>query len=140
MRVSARFAAIALVTLAGCLLALRSPAGTPEIGERVQTLERELAETKAALQQLNEMTGRTHDAVAKELAQPMLLLVGEGDCPDGFERVQTEVMLLTGPRTPKNSTLIDAAGLADEEQMGVGSRVYRYLDFCFRAANRVVLR
>jgi hypothetical protein len=96
--------------------------------DRLKSLESDIARLSAATQS-------THDALAAELAQPMLLLVGEGECPTGFTRVKVEAMLLTGPRTPKNSALIDAAGLADAEQVGVGSRVYRYLDFCYRAAN-----
>jgi hypothetical protein len=101
--------------------------------ERLKKVEAEVAEVAA--------TARlTHDTLARELAQPVLLLVGDGKCPSGFERVRTDVLLQTGPRTVKNAALIDRAGLADEEQIGVGSRVYRYLDFCFRAAGTVTVR
>ena len=117
------------------------------LDQQVAALKAELAATSARLtsleSQLSALTASakaTRDTLAQELAQPMLLLVGEGRCPAGFDRVGTELMLLSGPRTPKNSALIDRAGLADDEQMGVGSRVYRYLDFCFRAANSVVVK
>lgn len=93
-----------------------------------------------AIAELTALARSTRDALASELAQPMLLLVGDGACPAGFKRVKTEVMLLSGPRTAVNSDLIDRAGLADDEQVGVGSRVYRYLDFCFRAANTVTVK
>lgn len=115
--------------------------------QQVAMFKAELAATTARLKSLESQLGAltasakaTRDTLAQELAQPMLLLVGEGRCPAGFERVGTELLLLSGPRTPKNSTLIDRAGLADDEQMGVGSRVYRYLDFCFRAANSVAVK
>jgi hypothetical protein len=112
--------------------------------QQVAALKAELAATTAHLKSLESQLGElaasskmTRDTLARELSQPMLLLVGEGRCPTGFERVGTDVMVFSGPRTPKNQTMIDRAGLADEEQMGVGSRVYRYLDFCFRAENSV---
>ena len=101
--------------------------------DKLQALEAEVAK-------LSTDNAKTREALARELAQPVLLLVGEGRCPLGFERVQTEVLLLSGPRTAKNSALLDAAGLADDEQVGVGSRVYRYLDFCLRAANSVTVK
>jgi len=130
------------------VLALPAPAlAEPPLEQQVAALKAELAETSARLKALEGKldalivsTTVTRDVLARELAQPMLLLVGEGSCPAGFERVKTEVLLLTGPHTPKNAALIERAGLADEEQQGVGSRVYRYLDFCFRAANTVVVK
>ncbi len=122
-------------------------AETPSLEQQVGALRAELAATTARLTLLESQIGAltatsksTRDRLAHELAQPMLLLVGEGRCPAGFERVGTELLLLSGPRTPKNSALIDRAGLADDEQMGVGSRVYRYLDFCFRAENTAVVK
>ncbi len=130
-----------------CILALPSIAGAadappPEV--QIQALKAELATTSARLKaleaQLSAVAAESksnRDTLTRELSQPMLLLVGEGRCPAGFERISVEAMLLTGPRTPKNVELIERAGLADEEQQGVGSRVFRYLDFCFRAANSV---
>ena len=122
-------------------------AETLPLEQQVAALRAELAATSARLKaletQIGELTASsktTRDTLARELAQPMLLLVGEGRCPAGFERVGTELMLLSGPRTPRNSALIDRAGLADDEQIGVGSRVYRYLDFCFRAANALTVK
>jgi cell division protein FtsB len=136
------------VLAAGFMLVLALPsfsqADTVPLDQQISALKAELASTVARLKALEAQLGElaanskaTRDTLARELAQPMLLLVGEGRCPAGFERVGTELMLHSGPRTLKNQAMIDRAGLADEEQMGVGSRVYRYLDFCFRAADSV---
>ena len=143
-RQSWRVAAVALFVVA---LPALGQTEALSLEQQVAALKDELASTSARLKSLESQLGAliasakaTRDTLAQELAQPMLLLVGEGRCPAGFDRVGTELMLLSGPRTPKNSALIDRAGLADDEQMGVGSRVYRYLDFCFRAANSVVVK
>ncbi len=91
--------------------------------QRLAGLEMELVKAKAAL--------------TRDLAQPMLLLVGDGPCPYGFERIVTRVMILTRTRKPENGHLFDAAGLTGEDPPGVGDNVYRDLDFCFRRANAV---
>jgi hypothetical protein len=138
------------LVLAAAVLALPAlglAADAPPLDQQVAALTAELAATKARLTALEAQLGElaaaskaTRDVLARELSQPMLLLVGEGRCPFGFERVQTEIMLLSAGRTLKNTDMIDRAGLADDEQIGVGSRVYRYLDFCFRAANSVEVK
>ena len=91
--------------------------------QRLVSLETELAHTKAAL--------------ARDLAQPMLMLVGTGPCPHGFTRIVTRVLILTRKRNAENTALFDAAGLTEEYPPGVGDNVYRDLDFCFRPANAV---
>jgi hypothetical protein len=135
------------VLVAMALPFLASAADAPPVELQIQALRAELAETAGRLKALESQLGAiaaeskaTRDTLTRELSQPMLLLVGEGRCPAGFERISVEAMLLTGPRTPKNIELIERAGLADEEQQGVGSRVFRYLDFCFRAANSVTVK
>ncbi len=98
--------------------------------QRIAMLEAELAATKAS-------AAHTRSALERELAQPMLLLVGTGACPHGFTRIVTRVLILTRTRNPENGHLFDAAGLTYEDPPGVGDNVYRDLDFCFRAANAV---
>ena len=98
-----------------------------------------LAALETTVRSLAETGRSTREALARELAQPMLLLVGEGKCPAGFERIPLDAMLLTGPRTLKTQEIIERAGLANEHQPGVGPRVYRHLDFCFREGNSVRL-
>ncbi|MFO1173104.1 MAG: hypothetical protein U1E49_19330 [Hyphomicrobiaceae bacterium] len=98
--------------------------------KRIATLEAELETTKAD-------AALTRSALARELAQPMLLLVGTGACPHGFTRIVTRVLILTRARNPENGHLFDAAGLTYEDPPGVGDNVYRDLDFCFRPANTV---
>lgn len=78
-------------------------------------------------------------AIAEQLAQPVLLLVGMGPCPTGFKRIETRVLILTRARTSANGHLFDEAGLPYEDPPGVGDNVYRDLDFCFRPANSVTL-
>ena len=138
---------MALAAGAGVVLAPMPASMAATLDEKVQALTAGLAAANARLTELEAKIGElaatakiTRDSLARELAQPVLLLVGEGKCPAGFDRIQTEVLLLSGPRTAKNSELLDRAGLADDEQVGVGSRVYRYLDFCFRAANTVTVK
>ena len=116
-------------------------------GPEIERLNNELSAAKARLTALEAEVARlsalgqsTRDTLANELAQPMLLLVGDGQCPTGFARIKVEAMLLMGPRTAKNSDLLDAAGLADDEQQGVGARVYRYLDLCYRAPGAVTVK
>jgi uncharacterized coiled-coil protein SlyX len=99
---------------------------------RIATLEAELAKTAAS-------AANTRSALERELAQPMLLLVGTGACPHGFMRIVTRVLILTRARNLENGHLFDAAGLTYEDPPGVGDNVYRDLDFCFRAANSVRL-
>lgn len=98
-----------------------------------------LAALEATVTSLAEAARSTREALAREMAQPMLLLVGEGACPAGFERIPLDAMLLTGPRTLQTQEIIERAGLANEHQPGVGPRVYRHLDFCFREAHSVRL-
>ena len=98
--------------------------------KRIATLEAELAATKAS-------AALTRSALERDLAQPMLLLVGTGACPHGFTRIVTRVLILTRARNPENGHLFDAAGLTYEDPPGVGDNVYRDLDFCFRPANAV---
>lgn len=98
--------------------------------KRIAALEAELAATKAS-------ATRTRSALERELAQPMLLLVGQGPCPYGFTRIVTRVLILTRARNAENGHLFDAAGLTYEDPPGVGDNVYRDLDFCFRPADAV---
>lgn len=98
--------------------------------QRLQTLEAELAETSSRAAQ-------TRSALERELAQPMLLLVGTGPCPHGFKRIVTRVLILTRARNAENGSLFDQAGLMYEDPPGVGDNVYRDLDFCFRPANAI---
>jgi hypothetical protein len=115
-------------------------AGIEQLRADLAAIQDRLKSLEADVARLSASTASTRESLANDLAQPMLLLVGEGPCPFGFERIKVEAMLLTGPRTIKNTDLIDAAGLADDEQVGVGSRVYRYMDFCFRAAGAIKLQ
>lgn len=114
--------------VAATLAALDARLATQE--KRIAALEAELAATKAS-------AAGTRSALERELAQPMLLLVGTGACPHGFTRIVTRVLILTRARNPENGHLFDAAGLTYEDPPGVGDNVYRDLDFCFRPANAV---
>jgi hypothetical protein len=121
--------------------------------ERLQRAEAQLARLAAAidageerLQRLEASIARAlttaeaaKAAIAAELAQPMLLLVGMGPCPAGFKRIETRVLILTRARNAENGHLFDMAGLPYEDPPGVGDNVYRDLDFCFRPANSVKL-
>lgn len=135
-------------------LVMPSPAAGPDAaGETIAALKQDVAAlrqvasaTKARLEaleatvaSLTTTTRSTREALARELSQPMLLLVGEGACPSGFENIPLDAMLLTGPRTLKTQEIIERAGLANEHQPGVGPRVYRHLDFCYREAGSVRL-
>lgn len=112
----------------------------------VASLKAEVAGNKALIADLSarlavaeKAASLAKAAIMNELAQPMLLLVGEAPCPSGFKRIGTRVFLLTRPRTRENAMLFDQAGLVWEDQPGVGDNVYRDLDFCFRMANSVKL-
>ena len=142
-----------LATIAAVVLSQPLLAAGPDAAEAIASLKQEVAALRLAAQEqegrlaaleatiksLAETTHSTREALAHELAQPMLLLVGEGACPAGFVRIPLDAMLLTGPRTLKTQEIIERAGLANEHQPGVGPRVYRHLDFCFREGNSVRL-
>ena len=113
-------------------LALAGP-----VEDELAALKSRLAALEARLAGVGAKADATHAALSRELAQPVLLLVGEGPCPAGFERIPVEVMINTGPTTRKISAIIERAGLGDAEQPGVGARVFRYMDFCFRPAGSV---
>lgn len=98
--------------------------------QRIDALEAELAKTSAS-------GAATRAALERDLAQPMLLLVGEWPCPYGFKRIETRVMILTRSRTAKTGPLFDEAGLSGEDPPGVGNNVYRDLDFCYRLPKAV---
>ncbi len=98
--------------------------------QRIGALEAELAKTAVSAAQ-------TRAALERDLAQPMLLLVGEWPCPYGFKRIETRVMILTRSRTAITGPLFDQAGLSGEDPPGVGNNVYRDLDFCFRLPKAV---
>lgn len=100
--------------------------------QRIGALEAELAKTSAS-------QASTRAALERDLAQPMLLLVGEWPCPYGFKRIETRVMILTRSRTAKTGPLFDEAGLSGEDPPGVGNNVYRDLDFCYRLPKSVAI-
>ena len=95
--------------------------------------------SRRSLPEFSATAGAAKLAIEKELAQPMLLLVGTGPCPTGFKRIVTRVLILTRARNPENGHLFDEAGLTYEDPPGVGDNVYRDLDFCYRPANAVGL-
>ena len=98
--------------------------------QRIVALEAELAKTATSAAQ-------TRAALERDLAQPMLLLVGEWPCPYGFKRIETRVMILTRARTEITGPLFDEAGLSSEDPPGVGNNVYRDFDFCYRLPKAV---
>jgi hypothetical protein len=109
------------------------------LGERLAALEERVQSLEAARVKASAATARTQAALERDLAQPMLLLVGMGPCPHGFKRIATRVLILTRARTSENGHLFDEAGLTYEDPPGVGDNVYRDLDVCFRPANAVGL-
>jgi hypothetical protein len=109
------------------------------LGERLTALEQRIQTLEAELAKTADSTARTQAALERDLAQPMLLLVGMGPCPHGIKRIATRVLILTRARTSENGHLFDEAGLTYEDPPGVGDNVYRDLDFCLRPANAVGL-
>lgn len=126
----------ALVLLLGAA-APSQPATDPT--ERLAAAEHRIAELEQRLATVAETAAVAKSAIARELSQPMLLLVGMGPCPSGFKRIATRVFILTRARSAENGHLWDEAGLPYEDPPGVGDNVYRDLDFCFRPANSVTL-
>lgn len=103
-------------------------AAVTALQSRVTVLEAKLAAIASSAE-------RTRTTLARQLAEPMILLVGTGPCPAGFTRINTRVFLNSRPRTPETGPLLDAAGIPDEEQPGVGYNVSRDFFLCFRRAN-----
>ncbi len=133
-------AALAVVYL-GASSALADEVGlaaeVAKLNERLAAQEARIGALKAELAKTSAVAARTQAALARDLAQPMLLLVGTGPCPFGFKRIVTRVLILTRARNPENGHLFDEAGLMYEDPPGVGDNVYRDLDFCFRPAKAV---
>jgi hypothetical protein len=105
-----------------------------QLTDRLATQEARIAALEAELARVSGTAEGARLAIEKELAQPMLLLVGTGPCPEGFKRIVTRVLILTRARNPENGHLFDEAGLTYEDPPGVGDNVYRDLDFCYRPA------
>jgi hypothetical protein len=104
------------------------------LSERLASQERRIATLEAEVARTSALAQAMQAAIARERAQPMLLLVGTGPCPEGFKRIVTRVLILTRARNPENGHLFDEAGLTYEDPPGVGDNVYRDLDFCYRPA------
>ncbi len=131
---------ILLVAVLPLLAASAAPtSSTVEAGQRLAAAEQRISELQSRLVSVAVTADSAHTAIARELAQPMLLLVGRGPCPSGFKRIVTRVLILTRARNAENGHLWDEAGLTYEDPPGVGDNVYRDLDFCFRPANSVTI-
>ena len=117
-----------------------SPAWAADPDPKIAALEARIDALEAKLETTTKTADVAKAAIAHELAQPMLLLVGDLPCPDGFKRIVTRVMILTRAMNPMRPEQWIAAGLPEEERLGVGDNVYRDLDFCYRTANSVVLK
>lgn len=126
--------------VAALVLGFSSPTSAADPDPKIAALEARIAALEAKLETTTKTADTAKAAIAHELAQPMLLLVGDLPCPDGFQRIITRVMILTRAMNPMKPDQWIAAGLPEEERLGVGDNVYRDLDFCYRTANSVILK
>jgi hypothetical protein len=107
--------------------------------QRVAASDAHIADLEARLALTSKAATAAKTAIASEMSQPMLLLVGSGPCPNRFTRIPTRVLLTTRAATPETVSLLIAAGIPWEEQPGVGYNVHRDFYLCFRAASQVRL-
>lgn len=129
----------ALAALATGALALADTGSTSNVEQRIASLEQELtrlrehaAGLEARLATAESVAAATRTALSRELAQPMLLLVGTGPCPAKFKRIDVHALMLTRQRTEETGPLLDEAGLTYEDPQGVGYNAFRGFSFCFR--------